>query len=239
MTSPDPPSAPTDPARRLPREPRVVIDGVGLLTPLGHSAWATFNALRSGRTLADRIDRLPESIEPVGLVRSLGGVSLAQHVARDPTVELAERATREAATQAHVSPERAPLWLGTSKGAVQALVEAADLTHHQRFKNPEAVSSDAWLAGALGPHQYLATQLARRTGSDMAPHHVAACASSLTALHHAADHLRNRASSQDNSASANSTSAISNQTWLWSPPPMPRCCPPSFTVTEGLACFRH
>jgi 3-oxoacyl-[acyl-carrier-protein] synthase II len=83
-----------------------------------------------------------------------------------------------------------PLWLGTSKGAVTALTEAAQLTDDQRHLNPEACASDAWLAGALGPQHYLASQLARRLGSAMRPHHVAACASSLTALHQARQALQ-------------------------------------------------
>jgi 3-oxoacyl-(acyl-carrier-protein) synthase len=189
---------------------RVVIAGLGLITPLGHSAWTTFNALRHGRTLADRAARLPEPIEALPLVRALGAVSVAQHVSRDPTVELAERAGREAALAASVSTTNLPLWLGTSKGAVGALVEAAELVRHQRFKNPEAVGSDAWLAGALGPHQYLATQLARRLNASPRTHHVAACASSLTALHHAANNLRQRA--VDGCTKANGDdSANSNQ----------------------------
>jgi len=180
---------------------RIVIDGVGLVTPLGHTAWATFQALLAGRTLADRAERLPEGIEPVQLARALGGVSLARNVARDPVIELAERAARQAIFEAGVEPGQAPLWLGTSKGAVHALSDAANLVHDQRYFNPEATNSDAWLAAALGPHQYLATQLSRRLGSPLAPHHVAACASSLTALHHA-----------EPSLAAPPTSAISNQT---------------------------
>ncbi|MEM9296385.1 MAG: beta-ketoacyl synthase N-terminal-like domain-containing protein, partial [Planctomycetota bacterium] len=45
-------------------------------------------------------------------------------------------------------------------------------------------------AFALGPHATLTHHLARRTGLAPVTHQVAACASSLVALHHAAQHLR-------------------------------------------------
>jgi len=166
-------------------QPRVAIAGVGLLTPLAHTAWATLTSLLAGRTLADRVERLPETIDPVNLVRSLGGISVVRHVARDPAIELAERAAREAAYQAGIDPKWLPTWLGTSKGAVAALTEAAEMVQQHREPDPRHPEQDAWLAGALGPHQYLTTHLARRLGSPERAQHVAACASSLTALHQA------------------------------------------------------
>ena len=51
---------------------------MGLVTPLGLSAWETFAALLAGRTIADRAAELPADISALDLVRATGGVSVAQ-----------------------------------------------------------------------------------------------------------------------------------------------------------------
>ncbi len=163
------------------RVPRVVIAGLGLITPLGHGAWPTFAALLRGRRLTDRIAQLEPGTGAVPLVQAVGGVSIARHTSSDPAVELAERAAREAAAEAGQPLIGQPTWLGTSKGAVGVLDAAVA----------------AWASGVkplppsglevvtLGPHGYLSHQLTRRTGVTVRRHTVAACASSLTALHQA------------------------------------------------------
>ncbi len=161
--------------------PRLAIAGLGLVSPLGHGAWETFTGLLAGRTLAQRAQRLPDSIGPVDLVRALGGVSIAQHVSDDPTVELAERAAREAAMMAGVGLDGLPTWIGVSKGAVGRWA-VDDEARPMRF--PEAY--------AMGPHAYLTHRLAQRTAIRPQSHSVAACASSLTALHLARQHLLHR-----------------------------------------------
>lgn len=159
---------------------RVVVAGVGLITPLGQSAWETFAALLRGRRLTDRVDGLEYNTKPVPLVRALGGVSIARHTATDPTVELAERAMREAATEVRVDLAGLPTWLGTSKGAVGAMGEIFDCRLRILDLPQRAIQ-----ALALGPHGYLSHHLQRRTGVEVRRHTVAACASSLTALHQA------------------------------------------------------
>ena len=165
------------------------------MTPLGHSAWQTFSALLAGRTIADRLAELPADIAPVDLVRAVGAVSFAQHSSCDPSVELAERAGREALTMAGVTQNEVadiPCIIATSKGAVHALTAAAD--RHQslavsprKYPQPSTTTrpADAHLAVTLGPHGYLTHHLRHRLGLGVTTHLVAACASSLIALHRA------------------------------------------------------
>lgn len=175
------------------------------MTPLGHGAWATFRALLDGRTLATRADRLYDDTKPFDLVRGLGGVALARHSAADPAVELAERAAREAITEAGVEALGMPTWLGCSKGAVVALERAADRSgchglqsvpchepsgSRARTEVRGTPQSDDVLAPALGPHGFLEHHLRRRLGVEPWSHCVAACASSLVALDRARRALR-------------------------------------------------
>ncbi len=172
----------------------IVIAGVGLVTPLGASAWETFGALCAGRTLTDRAAHLPPDVDAVDLARSLGLVAAAQHTATDPTVELAERATREAATEAGAALEGLPTFLGTSKGAVLRMIAAAEMLQTTRVRRRDADRADALLALALGPQAYLAHHLAKRAGVHVRSHAVAACASSLVALDNARRYLLREAS---------------------------------------------
>lgn len=162
----------------LPRPRRIVVAGVGLLTPLGFSAWETFTGLLAGRTVADRLGRLPADVDAVGRVRAIGAVAVGQHGAGDAAVELAERAAREALTEAGADALGMPCWLGTSKGAVGALPAAGGVRTPAQAR-----------AVALGPCGFLSHELRRRLRVGQVQHHVAACASSLQALHAARLHL--------------------------------------------------
>ncbi|MBX2851715.1 MAG: hypothetical protein KTR15_08225 [Phycisphaeraceae bacterium] len=153
---------------------RVVLAGWGLITPLGLSAWATFSSLLKGRTLSDRADELPDDTAPVDLARALGGVVSVQHGHADPAIELAERATREAAMMAGLQPRGLPLWLGTSKGAI------AHVSRHIGLDRPMTDELAACLA--MGPHAYMSHQLTKRLHTQAMTHHVAACSSGLVAL---------------------------------------------------------
>ncbi|MEO0587006.1 MAG: beta-ketoacyl synthase N-terminal-like domain-containing protein [Planctomycetota bacterium] len=108
---------------------------------------------------------------------------------------------------AGVSLDHLPTWIASSKGCVAAATPNA---LRPLLVRPTAPPTDpatgqpipagdprAWLhrpglaeALALGPHATLTHHLAKRTGIAPVAHHVAACASSLVALHHAANHLR-------------------------------------------------
>ncbi len=166
---------------------RILIAGFGLITPLGGSAWQTFSNLLTGKTLAGRTENLPDDIVPEDLVKVVGAVTRAQHTASDPVVELAERAAREAAMAAGIEPTNLPTFVGTSKGAVHALTAAHRI--HFPDAHPPTLNAppppDADLVVALGPHGYLNHHLQQRLHLGPTHHHIAACASSLTALHHA------------------------------------------------------
>ncbi|MEM9883241.1 MAG: beta-ketoacyl synthase N-terminal-like domain-containing protein [Planctomycetota bacterium] len=175
-----PPSTPA--AHRPPAPPRVVVAGVGLVSPLGLGAWPTFSALLAGRTVADRLANLEPDTPAVALAQAVGGVASVRHTATDPAVELAERAAREAATEADVELAGLPTWLGTSKGAVHAMADGGwRMADGERRLLPRRLVESV----TLGPHGYLSHHLTQRTGLDVHRHTVAACASSLTALHQA------------------------------------------------------
>ncbi len=153
----------------------VLITGVGLLTPVGHSAWATARALLDGRTTADRLAELEPDLDAVSIARATAGVSLAAHSAIDPAIDLAERAARQALADAAIDPDSPiDLFIGSSKGAVMSLVAP------RREDDRSACLLE-------GPHGFLASRLRDRLpiacGSVAAP--VAACATSLVALERA------------------------------------------------------
>ncbi len=174
------------PTHKNPRY-RVLIAGFGLVTPLGGSAWQTFSNLLAGKTLAGRAGNLPDDIAEIDLVRAVGAVTQVQHTATDPAIELAERAAREAAMAAGVKTDGLPAFVGTSKGAVHALTAALRSrltnTYSPTLQAPPPPAADH--AVVLGPHGYLNHHLQQRLRLGPVLHHVAACASSLTALHQA------------------------------------------------------
>jgi 3-oxoacyl-[acyl-carrier-protein] synthase II len=147
--------------------PGPAITGVGLVTPLGHSAWSTWRALLDGRAIHDRAANYGEQTDPFDLARGVGAVAVARHVSDDPAIELAERAARGAAHEAGADPRGLTCVLAASKGAV------ADLTRVPR-----------------GPLQRIADALADRMGLRCGRQIVAACASSLIGLHIARGLLR-------------------------------------------------
>lgn len=147
--------------------PRIRIDGLGLITPLTQGAWPNYRALLDGRSIADRAPRVPKGVDPVTMVRAVGAVASAVIRPGDPAIELAETALREAATDADVPLNHLPVFVGSSKGAIAHW--ALDPMRHP-------------LVTALGPHGYLANQLATRTGCSVIGNVIAACASSLVAL---------------------------------------------------------
>ncbi|MEM9883152.1 MAG: beta-ketoacyl synthase N-terminal-like domain-containing protein [Planctomycetota bacterium] len=173
------------------RPPRVVVAGVGLVSPLGLGAWPTFSALLAGRTVADRLDKLEPDTPAVALAQAVGGIAAVRHTATDPVVDLAERAAREAAAEAGVGLAGLPTWVGTSKGAVCGISDWGC-----RIERTSSLSKPSDLGQTelprrlvesvtLGPHGYLSHHLTQRTGIQVRRHTVAACASSLTALHQA------------------------------------------------------
>ena len=171
----------------------IIIKGWGLVSPLGQDARTTFSSLREGRTIADRTKDLPSGVDPVELVCTAGTAGLTSDFAVDPAVGLAEQAAREALAMAEREPKDVHCLIGSSKGAVHAQISAVErhltmtgkitkLPHDHRPVSPIA---DAELAVILGSHGYLAYHLKRRLGFCSHLSVVAACASSLTAIHQA------------------------------------------------------
>ncbi len=162
-----------------------MIAGLGLVTPLGHSAWQTFRALLEGRRISDRAAALGAGdggCDPMALVRAVGCCAVSPHSATDPAVELAERAARSALDEARLEPEEPKVWLGVSKGAMAALSEAADIFNTSLPASDRVAQARRPLVGALGPAGWMGAELSRRLGCRLPRTMVAACASSLTAL---------------------------------------------------------
>ncbi len=185
----------------------IVIAGVGLVTPLGTSAWGTFTSLLQGKTIASRAARLATEsdprvdtdapLTPTALARAVGCVACVQGTSVDPAVDLAEMAAREAMAMAGVDPAAPGLeacFLATSKGAMHAFTAAASMhasspdpaPHHAMGQAvPGRLPREVALSVALGPSGYLAHHLSRRLNVPITRTVVAACASSLIALHQA------------------------------------------------------
>ena len=161
----------------------VTITGVGLVTPLGVSPWATFRALLDSRTTADRLDDLPAGLDATGIARATGAVSLAAHAPADPALDLAERAGRQALADAGIEPESnqastTDLWIASSKGAILTVLDPSQ----RRLPGLDAI--------VMGPHGHLAEHVRRRLGLGLTAAPVAACATSLIAMLGAADAVR-------------------------------------------------
>lgn len=171
---------------------RIVIAGLGLVTPLGHSAWRTFRALLDGRTLGDRAASLPDQADPLAVVRSIGCCALTPHSATDPAVDLAEHAARAALADAGLLAVEPAAWLGVSKGAMTAwrqTVATVRPGHPHPDPLPGRERGQDALVMALGPAGWMGAELSRRLGCTLPRTVVAACASSLTALDAARRHL--------------------------------------------------
>jgi 3-oxoacyl-(acyl-carrier-protein) synthase len=173
--------------------PRAAIAGLGLISPLGRSLWATSRALLEGRTTTDILDKAQREIDAdpdpgthpavaltldaALLTRTVGSVGRVAPWMEDPAVELADLAAREAffdATGAS-DPEHfrgVRTIVASSKGAVLTLLD-------EQWKK----SRDG--AAVLGPHGWLAHRLRRRLGLGHTTSVVAACATSACALHQA------------------------------------------------------
>jgi 3-oxoacyl-(acyl-carrier-protein) synthase len=168
--------------------------------------------------ISDRCATLPLDTAPVDLARAVGCIGVGQHAAIDPAIDLAERAAREALFMAGLHEARHPrldAFIGASKGAASAVSAAARMHLPPtpdplgwRFGPPPL---DAARAVALGPHGYLADHLRRRLGLRDATCTVAACASSLTALHQARRFLQQE---QEDGASGRDVLVIASEAAL-------------------------
>ncbi len=149
--------------------PNVWITGVGLLTPLGTSAWGTLRALLDGRTITDRLEAVTEPLEAEQIIHGTGHIFDSQLGPGDPTATLALRALHEAASSAGMNPgdwAHTPVIVASSKGAIGAL-----------FNRMTRIP-----AATLGPHGYLCSLIQSQLHAPSCRATVAACASGLFAL---------------------------------------------------------
>jgi len=174
MTNPAPPT------------PTISIAGLGLLTPLGHSPWATFRALLEGRTTADRLADLDEGTAPLHLARGTASIPASSLTHDDPAIPLAERAAMQAMSESSLTGVDRT-YIASSKGAVHVL------TTPQQTNTPRPPEIATRIA-ALTPHGAIASalqhRLANRAALGTISIPVAACATSLVALHMATNDLR-------------------------------------------------
>ncbi len=162
----------------------IAVTGLGLLSPLGTSAWSTLRALRDGRTLCERTAALPEQVDPVDLVRAIGIIASCIHDPIDPALSAAEQAARQALLDAGCPAQRGRpgfdglVLLAVSKGAMHAL------TRLVASRDRQAGVDDHDLARllTLGPTGYLAAHLEARLGLPVDRTIVSACSSSLIAV---------------------------------------------------------
>ena len=158
--------------------PRIILAGLGMVSVLADNAWTTFRRLLDGRTMDQRLEHFEQpNPDPVDLVRYVGSAAVADHVADDPAVELAERAIRQACIEAGVEPRDCAAVLGASKGAVTRLGQTA-----RQWQAGHPLSERDAAAVALGPHGFFTMALQNRLGLAIHGHRVAACASGLAAL---------------------------------------------------------
>lgn len=162
----------------------ILITGLGLATPLGHSLWESARALLEGRRTADRLEKLPEGTDPVWIARATGGIGFGALAPTDPAIEIGERAAREAIADAGLADETTRdlrTVVASSKGAVVVMIQGTGRGAGDGRRDECA---------AMGPHGYLAHHLRRRLGVGDVSAPVAACATSAAALAEAEGLLR-------------------------------------------------
>jgi 3-oxoacyl-[acyl-carrier-protein] synthase II len=126
----------TEHARRAGAAParRVVITGLGAVSPVGHSAPATWEAFVAGRSGVDRVQSFDASCYPARIAAEIKGFDPAAHIplkeARRMSrcSQIAVVAAREAVTDAGLDwaqedRERAAVILGTGMGGIELLIE--------------------------------------------------------------------------------------------------------------------
>src|SRR5690349_3629082 len=132
---------------------RVVVTGIGMVTPLGvdrESSWAGVAAARSG---AARIETIPIDDLPVTFACEVKGfdptVALDRKTARrsDRFVQMAVAAAREAVADAnldiaaHPSPDRIGTSIATGIGGLRTL----EMAHHHLFESGPSRMSPMWI----------------------------------------------------------------------------------------------
>jgi 3-oxoacyl-[acyl-carrier-protein] synthase II len=121
---------------------RVVITGIGAVTPIGNDAKATWEAALAGRSGIDAIRAFDASEYPVGIAGEVKdfdaqGLASAKDMKRlDPNVLFALAAGKEALADAGVNgfrPDRVGIVLGSAIGGFTELMRQADIMRERGF----------------------------------------------------------------------------------------------------------
>jgi len=138
---------------------RVVVTGMGIVSPIGNNSQEVLASLREGRSGIVRADKYAElgfrshvhgapTLDPEAMLdrramRFHGGGTAWNHVAMDQAIQDAGLCERE------ISNERAGLIMGSGGPSVRAIIDAADITRSKGpkkvgpFAVPKAMSSTA------------------------------------------------------------------------------------------------
>jgi 3-oxoacyl-[acyl-carrier-protein] synthase II len=172
----------------FPRDPAIVITGIGLITSLGPDRESTWDALKRGRTGARKLE-IP------GLGPGFAGFPCPRPPSTevDPALDLLERAADQAMADAgldgpgrDLDPDRAAVLIGLSKGGIRNLCLSHEIVR-------SAPANDRALARAWAgswPSAGASAVAARHglRGPCLAP--IAACATGLVAALQAVDLIR-------------------------------------------------
>ena len=163
-------------------EPRVVVTGIGLITPLGASTETSWTALCQGR-------RAVRAIALADGSTAFGCPSPIEFKGDDePAVNLLERAADQALEHAKLDPntldlDRVGVLAGLSKGGFRNLAHV----HHSILRN-EAPRTEDWLFSWPNAGAALLSARIGARGPCLAP--IAACATGLVAVAQGADLIR-------------------------------------------------
>ena len=138
---------------------RVVVTGIGIVSPIGNNSQEVLASLREGRSGVVRAEKYAElgfrsqihgapTLDPEGMIdrramRFHGGGTAWNHVAMDQAIQDAGLA------EAEISHERTGLIMGSGGPSVRTIIDAADITRSKGpkkvgpFAVPKAMSSTA------------------------------------------------------------------------------------------------
>jgi 3-oxoacyl-[acyl-carrier-protein] synthase II len=150
---------------------RVVITGIGAVTPIGNDAKATWEAALAGRSGVDEIRSFDASEYPVSIAGEVKdfdaqGLASAKDMKRlDPNVVFALGAGKEALADAGVNgfrPDRVGIVLGSAIGGFTELMRQADILRERGFDRVSPTFIPNVLVDAASGQ--LAIELRRRLG---------------------------------------------------------------------------
>jgi 3-oxoacyl-[acyl-carrier-protein] synthase II len=171
---------------------RVVVTGLGAITPLGGDAGSTWSAMLAGKSGVRALDDWPEDI-PVKIaapaaVDPAGLISRVQARRLDRCEQLALAAAREAWQHAgapEVAPERLGVVVSSGIGGLSRTVEAYDTLNEQGWQRMSPFTTAMLMTnGAAG---WISIELGARAGVHSP---VSACASSTEAIGYAIEMIR-------------------------------------------------